>query len=262
MLETASICQGREGTRWVRPASRRLRVLATCALLSGSLTALWSGADMRGTDQGNPGSETFDPAMSVLPKLVEVDYIELSKITSISKFRSAEGHDYSDDFESCRSMKHYLRPSEKVDWAAVKIFSPVAGSVLRTEEEQRAGTKLEIQAQQCAAFVFIIHHVRLSVPLRPGDKVAAGQAIGVHIGKETYSDIAVAINTPRGRKLVSYFEVMPDSVFRHYQERGLANRSEAIISKQSRDADPLSCRSGKFTSHGHIPGWISLKPGP
>ena len=35
-----------------------------------------------------------------LPKFVSTNYIELEKITRISKFRSSAGHDYSDDFES------------------------------------------------------------------------------------------------------------------------------------------------------------------
>jgi hypothetical protein len=251
-----------ERTHWLRSRSQRFRVLATCALLIGSLTALWSAPGVQGTNHSKLGSETFDLDRSAIPKLVEADYIELSKIASISKFRSAEGHDYSDDFESCRSMKHYFKPSPEVDWSRVRIFSPVAGAILRTEEEQRAGTKVEIQAQQCAAVVFIIHHVRLCAPLRRGDRVVAGQTLGVHIGKETYSDIAVAINTPKGRKLVSYFEVMPDSVFRHYQARGLTSRAASIISKESRDADSLSCLSGSFTSRGHIPSWITLNPGP
>jgi hypothetical protein len=36
-----------------------------------------------------------------IPKFVNVNYIELEKIHRISRFRSSEGHDYSDDFESC-----------------------------------------------------------------------------------------------------------------------------------------------------------------
>src|SRR5262249_2384306 len=41
-----------------------------------------------------------------IPKFLQADYIDLCQIGSISKFRSSEEHDYSDAFESCRSMKH------------------------------------------------------------------------------------------------------------------------------------------------------------
>ncbi len=192
-----------------------------------------------------------------LPELVEADYIESPKIASISRFRSAAGHDYSDSFESCRSMKHYFKPGEDIDWSSVKIFSPVAGVVLKAREEW-AGTKIEIQADKCAAFTFIIFHVKPNKELRQGDKVAAGQALGFHSGNQTCSDIAVSINTPKGRKLVSYFEVMPDRLFERYRARGLASREAVIISKAERDADPLMCQDGEFTSRGHGQDWIAL----
>ncbi|TRZ90870.1 MAG: hypothetical protein D4R84_15485, partial [Rhodocyclaceae bacterium] len=46
-----------------------------------------------------------------VPKFVATNYIDISKIFQLSKFRSSAGHDYSDDLEKCRSMKHYfMRP--------------------------------------------------------------------------------------------------------------------------------------------------------
>ncbi len=203
----------------------------------------------------------FDPEAQPLPQFIQADYIELSKIAAISKFRSGEGHDYSDDFESCRSMKHYFQPGTRSGWATVKIFSPVEGVVFRTEEEW-AGTKIDIQVESHPAFIVTLFHVRLHAPLRPGDKVAAGQALGSHFGNQTCSDIAVNINTPKGRKLVSYFDVMPDQIFEQYRARGLASRAEAVISKERRDADPLSCRNGKFTTHSRGEDWLMLQPLP
>ena len=161
--------------------------------------------------QSTPGTaasiSVFDVEAHAIPKFVEADYIDLSKIASISKFRSGEGHDYSDDFESCRSMKHYFKPRADIDWAIMKVFAPVTGVVVRLEEEW-AGTKLDIQVVKFPAFIVSIFHVKLIAALRPGDKVSAGQILGSHIGKQTYSDIAVSVNTPKGRKLVSYFDVM------------------------------------------------------
>ena len=58
-----------------------------------------------------------------IPKFVDCDYLDLDKINKISKFRSGMGHDYSDDFESCRSMKHYFNPNVE-DYSLIEIFSP------------------------------------------------------------------------------------------------------------------------------------------
>ena len=105
-----------------------------------------------------------------LPEFVDVNYIELDKIHRISKFRSGEGHDYSDDFESCRSMKHYFQPDSSVDWSLIKIYSPVSGVIVRLYEEW-AGTQLQIQSSKYPDFTFIIFHVNLSNPLNEGDVV-------------------------------------------------------------------------------------------
>ena len=61
------------------------------------------------------------------------NYLDLNKIDKISKFRSGMGHDYSDDFESCRSMKHYFDPNVE-DYSLIDIFSPVDGIVISMVE--------------------------------------------------------------------------------------------------------------------------------
>ena len=75
-----------------------------------------------------------------LPQFTETNYIELPKIHRISIFRSSFGHDYSDAFEHCRSMKHYVEPKAGVDWSTKKNFAPVTGKVTRLESVW-AGTK-------------------------------------------------------------------------------------------------------------------------
>jgi hypothetical protein len=178
--------------------------------------------------------------------IVTADYIELSKITRISKFRSGVGHDYSDSSESCRSMKHYFVPQNY----PVKIFSPVTGSISYLTQEW-AGTQVGIQAGNRT---FIIFHVNLSGSLNVGSTVSAGQKIGTHIGTQTWSDIAVWENN----KLLSYFDVMSDSVFQNYQSRGVATPSKLIISQANRDADPLICNGDTFQSAGNTPNWVDL----
>jgi len=193
-----------------------------------------------------------------IPKFVSVNYIELDKIEKISKFRSGEGHDYSDNFETCRSMKHYYSPFDTLVWNNIKVYSPVAGSIVRIREEW-AGTQLEIRSDEYPAFTFIIFHINMPETPKIGDKLAKGQQLGTHIGAQTTSDIAVGVNTSQGYKLVSYFDVMTDSLFALYQGRGLDTRSDAIITKEERDADPLNCDGESFTTRGTLENWVILQ---
>jgi len=174
------------------------------------------------------------------------DYIELGRIIWISKFRSGEGHDYSDDYESCRSMKHYFVP----DSYPVKIFSPVNGKIIYLTEEW-AGMQVGIEA---GSRTFIIFHVNVLSSVNIGDSVAAGQQIGTHVGNQTWSDIAVR----EGGRLLSYFDVMTDAVFQNYRNRGVGARSDLIISRAERDANPLNCSGDNFLNKGTIPNWVYL----
>jgi len=203
-------------------------------------------------------SDTYDVDANGIPQFVGVDYIELDKIYQISRFRSGIGHDYSDDFESCRSMKHYFQPNGSVDWSTVQIFSPVSGTVSIIWEDKVGGMQVRIKSEEYPAFYFIIFHVNLTNPLNVGDLVTAGQQLGTL--SHTMSDIAVGVNMPGEWiwKLVSYFDVMTDSVFQNYQARGLSSRTDAIISKEARDADPLTCDGDQFTDSGNLENYVVL----
>lgn len=196
----------------------------------------------------------------ILVQFVEVNYIDLDMIDSISRFRSGEGHDYSDDFESCRSMKHYYRPKSGVNAAEINIYSPVDGTIryIMVEQLASAGTQICIESTDYPAYQFIIFHVDLDPTLEVGDTLAAGQLIGTHIGAATWSDIAVRQYTSEGNRLVSYFDVMTDSLFAEYQARGIESRDEAIISQEDRDASPLTCNGEQFTGAGTLNNWVDL----
>ncbi|MCK4942482.1 MAG: hypothetical protein KAS65_02845 [Candidatus Aminicenantes bacterium] len=215
------------------------------------------------TDEGDNDIEeeltddTYDVDLYGIPKFVNTNYIELYKIYRISKFRSGYGHDYSDDFESCRSMKHYFQPRNSVNWSSVGIYSPVTGTISELKDGW-AGTQVRIRSDQYPAFWFILFHVNLSVSLNIGDAVTAGEKLGNHIGSQTMSDIAIGVNTPHGWKLISYFEVMTDPLFQNYQVRGVNNRNQLIISMQARDADPLTCQGETFINSGNLEHWFIL----
>lgn len=212
---------------------------AAVLLLAGWLFQAGCKSPVGPSDDGSGGSP---PAQAQ----ATADYIELSRITRISRFRSAVGHDYSDDYESCRSMKHYFVPGSY----PVKIFSPVAGKIGYLTQEW-AGTQVGIQA---GSRMFIIFHVNVSASLKVGDSVTAGQQIGTHVGSQTWSDIAVR----EGGRLLSYFDVMTDAVFQRYRNRGVGSKSDLIISKAARDADPLTCSGDAFLTQGTLPNWIYL----
>ncbi len=193
------------------------------------------GPSDRGSD-GNPPAQVQATA----------DYIELGRIVRISRFRSGVGHDYSDSYESCRSMKHYFVPGSY----PVKIFSPVSGTIGYLTAEW-AGTQVGIRA---GSRTFIIFHVNVWSSIKVGDSVTAGQQIGTHIGSQTWSDIAVR----EGDRLLSYFEVMTDAVFQNYRSRGVNARSDLVISRAARDAAPLTCSGDAFLNEGTIPNWVNL----
>jgi len=206
----------------------------------------------------------YDVDLNGIPRFIAEGGIELEKIQKVSKFRSGEGHDYSDDFESCRSMKHYFYPEDGVDRATVKIFSPVNGVVIGTTEEWDGpelwkGTVVGIKAKDYEAFHLAIFHINLNNPLNVGDIVTAGQELGKSQKVSgTVSDFAVGVHTPNGYKLLSYFDVMTNSLFQDYQARGVVSRDEAIISKEERDADPLTCDGEEFVGSGNLENRIIL----
>lgn len=204
-----------------------------------------------------PRDSVVDVELRGIPKFIKTDYIELSHIYRISKFRSGIGHSYSDNFEFCRSMKHYFQPKNEIDWTTVKIFSPFSGTVVRIYQEW-AGTQVMIQSKDYPAFFVIIFHINLSKQLNTNDFISENQQLGTHIGSQTYSDIAFGINTTKGWKLVSYFDLMTDQLFKNYQTKGIVERSSIIISKADRDASPLICNGETFINSGSIENWIIL----
>jgi len=204
-------------------------------------------------------TKTFNSIQNGIPQFVDKNYIELDKIHRISKFRSGIGHDYSDNFESCRSMKHYFEPDSISNWSQVKIFSPVNGSVSSLYLEGM-GAQVDIKSTIYPDITFTIFHVRLSTSLNIGDKVAAGQELGTHYGSLTMSDIAVRVGTQDGKfVLISYFDLLTGQLFQAYQARGVNSRGDLIISKEGRNADPLSCNGEIFANGGKIVNWVNLK---
>lgn len=227
--------------------------------IAGGTATITAAAGGRSASASVTVETVYDLDARGVPKFIGSDYIELAKIARMSRFRSGIGHDYSDDVERCRSMKHYFQPRGDVDWGTVSIFGPVAGKVSEMRLETTFGTQMQIVPNEQPAMTIIIFHVRPEAALAVGSAVTPGQRLGTHIGSQTMSDIAIRVQTPRGARFVSYFDAMSDSLFQGYVARGVATRSAMIVSASERDANPLSCVGEQFQGQGSLPNWINLQ---
>jgi hypothetical protein len=205
-----------------------------------------------------PDNTVWDVDNQPLPKFIEFFPIEMDKISRISKFRSSIGHDYSDYTEHCRSMKHYFEPKGTVDWQQVKLFSPVDGKITRVDNEW-AGVKIEIECKNYPAFRISIFHINPDKGFSVGEQIGKGQFLGYHSGNMTYSDISCIANDPTKQgRMVSFFHLIKDELFNVLKARGINTREELIISKEERDAHPLTCNGDQFVPGDSLPGWVVL----
>ena len=200
----------------------------------------------------------WDPAVQGIPRFVTRQYLDLDAIRRISRFRSGEGHSYTDSFEQCRSMKHYFDPRSPNESASIRVYSPVDGTVTDVIQEW-AGAQIRITPTEYPAFQIILFHVNVTIPLAIDTRVTAGQQLGTHIGSQTMSDVAVGVGTPGGFQLVSWFEVLNEAALDAYRQRGLASRSDVIIDRADRDSRPLTCSGEQFDSKGTLENWVNLQ---
>src|SRR5262245_57197914 len=218
-------------------------------------------------------SKACDPVEVV--RFVEHDFTDLSFIEEISLFRSSAGHDYSDFCESCRSMKHYYAPfvADRVN-DLIPGSSPVDGTVVQVSAEGHGASpdgenkQVRIRSSLRPDTTFILFHVDLlAVPIEPGDTVAAGEQVGTArlyypdlLETAHDFDIGVRIHTLYGDRNVSFVETLTDAAFAPYLARGAAARSDFVITKAARDADPLTCTDETFSSTGVLPAWFVFPP--
>lgn len=206
------------------------------------------------------GSAAYNLAALGPPRVLNANFIDLSRIKRISRFRSTVGHSYVDTSgETCRSMKHYFEPYDSVDWTTVDIFAPASGTILEIAPDGAWGSRVVLRPESSAALRVAIFHVTVDSGIVKNSWVEAGQHIGRHASGQTLCDIAVSIGGKEEGTLISYFDAMTDEVFAQYQARGVANRQALIITRAQRDADPVPCvDEHQFTVHGHLPDWVLL----
>jgi len=205
------------------------------------------------------GPTTYDVATLGPPVVLPANYIDLSKIERISRFRSTVGHSYTDGSETCRSMKHYYQPRLSLDWTTVDLYAPVSGTVMGIAPDGAFGYRIRIRPRDLPVLDIQIFHVTIDSGIVRDRWVDAGEHIGRHASSATMSDIAMSIGPKEGGTLISYFAAMTDAVFAEYQARGVPSRDAAIITEAERDADPVPCvGEQQFTVFGTLPDWLVL----
>jgi hypothetical protein len=222
-----------------------------------------NGADGADGASDTPAAEADSADDDAPPRFTKALYLDLADIERISRFRSGVGHDFSDAFESCRSMKHYVCMTGcsggPVDWLSIALRSPVDGTIVALESEQTFGTQVRIAVQGHEGWIVRIFHVTPELGLAVGSSVVAGQLLGHHASNDTMSDIAVEHFGGGGARRVSWFDTMDDALLAAFAARG-ATRDQLVISKEARDADPLGCEGERFTSEGVLENWVDLTP--
>lgn len=126
------------------------------------------------------------------------------------------------------------------------------------DEGFKVGKQIHIKPTFASDYMIRIFHT-YPVGIRRNSKVSAGQKIG-YIGDHQGTDISIETNANFKNRNFSYFEVMSEDVFKGYIARGTTSRNDFIISKEYREAQPLSCNGDQFVNKRDNPDdWVNLK---
>ena len=192
-----------------------------------------------------------------IPRMVNFNPIEPVNIIRISRFRSSYGESFSDNFETCRSMKHAFEPISLIDRSATPVFSPVRGTVEKITATP-SGDQIFIKPVIFPDFEFILINIKLDGGIMVGQILSEGQKIGFISGQPSLFEIAVFVETPGGRRLLSFFEMLAEDAFNKYREGGDYSREDFIISREERDNSPLQCQGQSFAGIDTKDIWVSM----
>lgn len=220
------------------------------------------------------------------PPVLTANFVDLNKISEISKYRSCQGHVVvpQDRREERRNMKHYFRVKEEYfGQDTVELYAPYDGyvSVIRSEPEK--GLQGEIWITQSvlppmAVWSFSIEHINIKEGLKKGDTVKAGDLIGYAAlsGEQDkgsfdviYAKIGLPIKNIDGwtspfADLDSVFNHMDEKVLGEYKKKGIAIKETMQYTKEERDKDLCEYRKDfregiYFNGGEHPQDWIKLQ---
>ena len=227
--------------KWLRWVLLTLGVLVVCFIALIAWSQNWHIVDI-------------DPTK--VPQFIQADFIDVTKVSNVSKFRSGVGHDASDSVEHCSSMRHYfgfidapeIQAEEGKDIALEKAkflidtFSPVDGRVMGISGDlAKHGQQINIKPDNYPSIQVRIDNLNVDPSIHALSKLKAGQKIGESRGM---AEITISYNFPFGNRYnLSYFTLMPDSLFAKYQKAARWNitKDDFIITKEYRNVHPLEC---------------------
>jgi len=168
------------------------------------------------------------------------------------------------------SSKHYFVPLPALAYLddGVPLHSPVTGYVWRIAEErprgrgdmsagnvaEESGRQVHIRLAGNDSINVVLYHVTLDEGITEGSTVAAGQRLGYANVKGNSFDIAIEQWTGNEAAYLSYFELMPDSLFADYRRLGLSSRDELVITELERIENPIEFGSPEAGEEG----WVFL----
>ena len=200
-------------------------------------------------------------SLGPIPQFVDNDWIDLEYIASISKFHSTIGHGYPAD-DNPTSDKHYYDPLITYGSTndTIKVYSPVRTKVIKIEWEHHIlsdgtirGQQIHLQSIEHPSVTFIYFHINIEpTGLSVGQELTQGQWIGYCDCREGCNiDIAIY----RSNIVISWFQLITDTLLSSYQTRGISNRSMMI---KSEEAIAYSASMGYDFSNPDPSDWVNL----
>jgi hypothetical protein len=185
-----------------------------------------------------------------LPPSLTVSPMDPSVVTSMSRFRSCGGHDFSGlnvagKPERDRSMKHYLYVDQP--WTAtgsIPVRAPITGTaIVSVEEDYPLGSWVRILSSK--GWEFTAFHVDPTI--RDGQKVSAGQQIAVFPPANAPAFMPERMSEPQANfdfslqstdgRLASFLDWMTPAARSAWEDRGFTP-SAMTVSREQRNAQP------------------------
>lgn len=206
---------------------------------------------------------------SVAPVLTK-NFVDISKVEKISKFRSCQGHIVvpTDESETKRNMKHYVLLKEEFRGInKVQLFAPYDARV-SSFSNPAEGLEGELWFDSGSDWQFSIEHINIIPELKDGGNVKAGDLVG-YSGPNGF-DIVYAVGAQAPKiidgytspfaKLGSVFMHVSDDLFREFQNHGIKSKQDFEYTKEYRDNNPCKYRDnqGGLNDADHPEDWIKL----
>lgn len=229
----------------------------------------------------------FAPAKPPKDFLITHNFIDLSQVDSVSRYRSCHGHQTVDQWsdEPVSNMQHYMPLLADVEPDRVKIYAPFDGYVLgdapytMPDEGVTMVPKSGVPWWPFNQWRFAMNHTHVLPQFQdpPIHFVTAGTHVGyvnaverngkrnngtqVRVGVTAIPPMIKNGNGEPYKRLDSVFRYMSDDVFAEYQAAfpGVKSREDFIFTKEWRQAHPCVFREGDAPNFEYQPEENDLK---